>query len=210
MVSLEGVAGTALDIGIMVISIVLIGGAMIGATLLYLKWKKYNEFECIIYQRDGFGQLCQKKDRAGIFVDAKTKNKRFFLKKSNVGMDPDHVPFISSSRGKKTVYLLQTGLKNFHYINLTIPASNNFKLTVGEEDANWAINAYERQKKLFSQSLLMQLMPFIALAFVAVIILTIFIYFFKDFDVLATVATELKGAAQAIAQANAGTTVIPT
>jgi len=210
MVSLEGVAGTALDIGIMVISIVLIGGAMIGATLLYLKWKKYNEFACIIYQRDGFGQLCQKKDSAGIFVDSKTKNKRFFLKRSNIGMNPDNVPFISSSRGKKTVYLLQTGLKNFHYINLTIPASNQFKLTVGEEDANWAINAYERQKKLFSQSLLMQLMPFIALAFVAVIILTIFIYFFKDFDVLATVATELKGAAQAIAQANAGTTVIPT
>ena len=40
------------------------------------------------------------------------------------------------------------------------------------------------------------------------IILITFIYFFKDFDVLRDVAVALKEAAQAISQANSGTTVI--
>ena len=207
MVTLTGVASGALNVGILIGVILIVGGGLIGLTLLILKWKKYSEYKCVIFEKDGFGQLKYKVDKAGIFVDSKTKNKRLFLKKHNVGLDPDNVPYLSGAKGSKTIYLYQTGLKNFHYIRMNV--SDHFDITVGEEDVNWAINAYDRQKKLFNQSLLMQLMPFIALAFTSIIILIIFIYFFKDFAVLKDVAIALKEAAQANAQASSGTAIIP-
>jgi hypothetical protein len=82
------------------------------------------------------------------------------------------------------------------------------KLEVGEEDVNWAVNTYERQKKVFSNNTLMQYLPYISLGVVAIIIMVIFIYFFKDFGVLKEMATELHAAADAIAQAKAGTVVL--
>jgi len=207
MVTLTGVASGALNIGILVGVVLIVGGLVIATTVLLLKWKKFSQYECIIFEKDGFGQLKYKTDMAGIFVDSKTKNKRLFLKKNNVGLNPDNVPYLSGKKGLKTIYLYQTGLKNFHYIRMNV--TDKFDITVGEEDVNWAINAYDRQKKLFNQSLLMQLMPFIALAFTSIIILIIFIYFFKDFAVLKDVAIALKEAAQANAQASSGTAIIP-
>lgn len=166
-----------------------------GSVWFYFFWRKYTEFKCIIWEKDGFGQLNERYDKAGIFVDGKTKNKRFFLKKANVGLDPDNVPYLPT-RGKKVVYLLRTGLKNFHFIRPTV-SNPNIYLSVGEEDVNWAINAYDRQKKLFDQSMFMQYLPFMMLAFVSIIILVMFIYFFKEFDTLKDVAIALKEAALA-------------
>jgi hypothetical protein len=129
-----------------------------------------------------------------------------FLKKHKIGLDANNVPFLP---GKvKTVFLLQVGLKNFQYIHLNIDATG-VKTTIGEEDLNWAINSYERSKKLFNQSKLMELLPYAALAFTGIIILLIFYYFFKEFHTLADVATAMKEAAQAMAAAKTGTAVIP-
>jgi len=194
MVSVASVTSTALNIGIMLLGGLLFCGIVGGALWLYLKKKRYSEYKCVVWERDGFGQLNETYDKAGIFVDNKTKNKRFFLKKANVGLNADNVPYIPSKR--KIVYLLRTGLKNFQFIkpNISNPSIN---LDVGEEDVNWAINAYDRQKKLFNQNILMQYLPFIALAFTSIIILIIFIYFFKDFSVLKDVALALKEASQA-------------
>ena len=61
---------------------------------------------------------------------------------------------------------------------------------------------------MFSQSLLLQYMPFIAMAFAFLIILIIFIYFFKEIGVLREVAIAFKEAAQAFAQAKTGTVVM--
>lgn len=206
--SLSGLGGTLLNIGIMLIVIVVLAGITYGVTFLFLRYKQYNEFRCVILHRDGFGQLVEKSDTAGIFVDKKTNNKRFFMKKNNVGLNPDNVPYLPGTGGKKTVYLSQVGLKNFRFIHFNLNNPNEFGVSVGEEDVNWAINAYERQKKMFSQSMLMQLMPFMIIAFVSIIILVIFIYFFKNFGVLKSVAQELHHAAEAIAQAKSGTTII--
>jgi len=193
--------------------VVMIVGAIIvfGVIFLASKWymdnvKRYKQFNCVIFQRNGFGQLEQKRDQAGIFTDGRTKNKRLYLKNCKVGLDPDNVPYIST-RGTKVIYLLQTGLKNFRFINIDIKEPN-IDMTVGEEDVNWAINAYERQKALFQDSKWMQLLPFIAIAFVTIIILVIFIYFFKNFDVLKDVAIALKETASELAKANADTVIV--
>lgn len=197
-----------LNVGVLIITllvvIVLMGIAIFG----YLRWARYKEYKCVILERDGFGQLRQTVDKAGVFVDGKTKNKRLFLKKNNVGLRADDVPYLSDNKGKKTVYLLKTGLKNFHFIQVGVnyPAVT---LTVGEEDVNWAINAYDRQKKIFnSESILMQLLPYMALVFVSIIIIIIFVYFFKSFEDLGKFAEGMKEAMSYYAQSKSGTTVI--
>ncbi len=207
-VTLDTFTQFALDSVILILTIVLSGGFVIGI-FFYTRWLyRYKQFKCVVWERDGFGQLKETKDKAGIFVDPKTKNKRLFLKKAKVGLNPDTIPYLQSGKNK-TIYFLRTGLKNFHYINVDIkePAVT---LTVGEEDVNWAINSYDRQKKLFQQSLFMQLMPFVIIAFVSIIILIIFIYFFKNFDVLKEMAIAMKESAEIMAGVRTGTVVLPT
>ena len=200
------VSSGALQFGIMLFVMLIIGAILAFAVWMYLRYKQYTEFKCIIYERDGFGQLKQTEDAAGIFVDKKTNNKRLYLKKGQVGLNPDAVPYVATAKGKKIIYFLKTGLKNYHFINLNIE-DTNIHISVGEEDVNWAINSYERQKKMFSQSMLMQLLPFMALAFTGIIILIIFIYFFKEFKVLGLVAEQMKETATILMQGQ-GTTVI--
>ena len=207
-IDIGGWGTTAVSVLVLILAGIM-GLSMIGASFyFYFKWRKYQQYNCIIWEEDGFGQITETYDRAGIFVDSKTKNKRFFMRKANVGLTPDRIPYIPG-RKKKTVYLLRTGLKNFRFIKPVIDMKvGSLALSVEEEDVNWAINAYERQKKLFTQSLLLQYLPFIALAFVCMIILIIFIYFFKEFGIMKDVAVAFKEATQAFAQAKTGTVVI--
>jgi len=207
LVDLTNVSNIALNVLIICLSVLFGGGIIAGAMTWYFKWKKYRDFKCSIWEKDGFGQITETYDKAGIFVDSKTQNKRFFLKKGNVGLNPDNVPYIPAGGKDRIVYLLKTGLKNYYFIKPTID-DTNLKLTVGEEDVNWAINAYERQKKMFSMSMFLQYMPFILLGFTVMIILIIFIYFFKEFGVMKEVAVAFKEAAEALAQARSGTLVM--
>lgn len=203
---LGGLAGNAVLLVILVISIVAIVGLVVAATIAVLHFKRYKQFKCVIWEKDTFGQLQEGYDEAGIFVDRKTKNKRLFLRKNKVGLNPDTIPYIRGTK-RKTIYFYKTGLKNFHFINVGLgePAVT---LTVGEEDVNWSINAYERQKKMFQNSFFIQILPFLTIAFVSIIILIIFIYFFREFSTLGDMAVAMKEAAEAIARAKSGTTVL--
>ena len=209
MADLAAIGSSVLLVIVLILSGLVAVGLIGGSLWFYKNWKRYNEYICVVWERDGFGQLTESSDKAGIFVDPKTKNKRFFLKKGNVGLDPDNVPYLPSiGKGSpKTVYLLRTGLKNYHFIT---PKINdlNISLEVGEEDVNWSINAYDRQKKLFDQNKFMQFLPFIALAFVSIIILVIFIYFFREFSTLKDMALAFKEASKSLANAQTGTVVI--
>lgn len=200
-----GALGTIIIGFVIFVVVAVIGG------LYYMNYKRklYSAYRCIVWERDGFGQLRMLFDDAGIFIDRKSNNKRFFMKRANVGLEPDNIPYLPGSDGKKYVFLLRTGLKNFTFIKPNIGPTGTVVLKVGEEDVNWAINSYERQKKIFQSNTLLAYMPFIALAFVSLVILVIFIYFFRNFDTLAQVATSLDHAAQAMAQATSGTTVLP-
>lgn len=198
--------GTAQNIMLMVGSIIVVGGTIAMVAYMMMQRKRYGQYICEIFSRDGTGHIVRTFDKAGVFVDNKTKNKRFFLKKANVGLSPDKIPYIQGEDKSKKVFLLQTGLKNFHFIDFQID-NPSITLSVGEEDVNWAINAYERQKKLFQQSMLMQLLPYIALAFTSIIILVIFIYFFKDFATLKEMAIAMKEAAAEIAKYHTGTVI---
>lgn len=200
MVTLGGVSSIALNVLILISGIVVFGGITIGIIFASRHYKRYSQFNVMIFSNDNItGSL----DKGGIFVDNKTKNKRFFLKKYNVGLEPDNVPFKVIGK-KRWVFLFQEGLKNFKFCNIEIEGkpTPGASISVSEEDVNWAINAYERQKKLFQQSALLQYMPYIALFFVSIIILVMFMYFFKDFEVLRDVAIALKETSQNTLRAN--------
>lgn len=199
--AISAVGSGALNLFVIIFVILFIGGLMATAIVFYLKQKRFKEFKCIIidkYKRVSF-------DQAGIFVDKKTNNKRFYMKKAFVGLDPNNVPYFVEA-GQKYVIMFKTGLKNFHFININI--NPNFELIVEEEDVNWAINAYERQKKLFQNSMLLQYLPFILLAFVSLIILILFIYLFKQVEHIKEFMEVAREIAVQLAQARTGTTVI--
>lgn len=204
---LETISSGGLNIAVLLIVILFIGVAAIGVTVLLMRWRRYNQFHIEIWQKDGFGHLTIKYDKGGVFVDGKTQNKRLFLKAHNVGLDPDNIPYLITPTGKKKVMLLQTGLKNFKYIKPMVN-DNLLHFKVGEEDVNWAINSYERQKKIFAQSWLAQYLPFIMLAFVSMIILIMFIQLFNKFPIILEIVKELKEVTMQLAQAKSGTTVI--
>ena len=205
-VLMSNVGDIVTSVIMLILGLLLVVGICFGAYFAIKRHRQYNQFKCVVWGRDAFGQLTEQIDKAGIFVDSKTKNKRFFMKSANVGLNPDNVPYIQQGN-KKVVYLLRTGLKNFQFIKPVI-TSGGFTVDVGEEDVNWAVNAYERQKKTFGQSMLMQFLPFIVLAFVSIIILIIFINLFKKLDVLKDVAVAFKDATVAMAQAQSGTVVL--
>lgn len=178
MVSFESMGNVALNV-----VLILSGGAFaIGVAIavgMYLRrLTRFNQFKVIIWEKDGLGNVAQKPDRAGIFVDPVTRNKRFFIKGANVGLEPDNIPYVQMGK-HKFVYLVRTGLMNYRFIKPTI-AKEILTFDVGEEDVNWSINAYERQKAVLMAKKWLQYLPYISLAVVSFVILIIFIYFFKE------------------------------
>jgi hypothetical protein len=204
--NLSGVSSSILNVVVIILAVLVIGGIAVGVVFAYLKNKKYSAFKCIIWEKDAFGQVVQSVDEAGIFVDGATNNKRLFLKRANVGLSPDNIPYITTLAGKKIVFLARVGLKNYNYIKPNFE-DGKISFTVGEEDVNWAINAYERQKKAFGSNMLLQYMPYILMAFVSIVILVIFIYFFKSFSVLKDVALAFQEASKNLILAKGGSVV---
>jgi hypothetical protein len=206
--TLSNIGGGALN-AVIIIIFVLVVVSIVGALAWsYFKTKRYKEYICIVWSRNGFGQLQQNFDNAGVFMDRKTNNIRLFLKNANVGLCPDDIPYLPGAKGQKYIYLYRKGLKNFFFLRSDVQM-DFVNIKVGEEDVNWAVNSYEKAKKLFTSNMFLQYMPFIALALVSIIILVMFIYLFKDFKVLRDVATALQAAAEAMRSASAGTTIIP-
>lgn len=192
-----------------IVASIVIGVAVLGGILVWaFRRKKYKQFAIVIWERDGFGQLKETTDDGGIFVDTKTNNKRLFLRKNKVGLNPNNIPYLQSGK-KRMVYLYRSGLKNFAYINVNVE-NQNPTLIVGEEDVNWGINAYERAKKIFSKNKLLEFMPYILFAFTTLIILFLFIYLFRQIPALNKMLEAQTELVRAMAASQGGTAVIPT
>lgn len=86
----------------MIILLTIVLAIIIGIlTYFYFKVKRYRQYKCIIFERDGLGQIKQIHDWGGIFHDSATKHKLLFLQKHQIGLNPDHLPYLSDSKGKK-------------------------------------------------------------------------------------------------------------
>jgi hypothetical protein len=198
-----GLSNFVIGAGVVVVTLLVVGGM----TWWYINRRKYQEFVIAIYYKDGFGQWRLKYDDGGVFEDRKTHNRLLFLKKHHVGLTANNIPYIQNDKNKKIVYLLQTGQKNFKYIHINV-ADDDFKFTFGEEDLNWGLNAYEKQKKLGQTSLFMQLLPFLVMAFMAIMILAMVIYVLKDFKVLEVASANLVEAAKVLTANRTAATIV--
>lgn len=199
-----GLLHTATLIGI----VLLVGILVILVVWQWLSRKKF-DYRCFIVESVGGLNVVVGEDKAGIFVDNKTGNKRFFLQKGNVGLTPDKVPWIPSVHGSKVVFLLKVGLKNYRFIDMKFATQGQFTITVGEEDVNWGINAYERAKKLFASTLLQQILPYIGVLIMGIVIVIMLVVIVNKFEVLKELAAQLQKVAETIVQARTGTTVLP-
>lgn len=197
--NIGGTASGFLNIGIVLLIILFACGVIIGLFFFIRRMARFQGFKVVIWEVLESGGIRVNYDKAGIFVMGKTGNKLLYLKRSNVGLNPDNISYVIDSKGKKVIYLMRYGFKNFVFINPMADKKGNFNFKVGEEDVNWAINSYEANKKRFSQSLLAQMLPFAVMALVCVIILIMMIVLFKNFSVFTQVADSINQASQSLA-----------
>lgn len=205
LAGLGGFASGALTFVVIVVGGIIILGLLGGFGWWFRRWYRWRQYRCVVFQVDNEGMLLrQTLDWAGVFVDPKTGHKRFYVKNGKVSLNADDVPVVP---GTNRVYMVRQG-RDHRFLRFAHLNPRGVRLSIGEDDVNWGIETYERQKKMFDRTRLWQYMPYIMMGFVSVIILVIFIYFFKDFAVLKEVAVELRNAAHEIAQARAGTVVV--
>ena len=206
---MAAMGSNAVTLVIIVICGLILVAILVALLLGYMHSRRYKQYKVIIFQSDGVGHTIWRTDDGGIFVDGKTGNKRLFLKNSKVGLEPDNIPFIPTSKGNKVVMVLQTGLKNFKYIWPVIKA-DLIQFTVGEEDVNWAVNEYEAQKKRFNMNWIAQYLPFIILAFCFIVMSILMVSIFQKLPMIKDIVLEMKNVAELLVQARSGTTIIPT
>lgn len=196
----SGLAGIISTIGLL--------GIVAAAVILWYKNQGRYNFKIVIWELDKSSKnLRERYDKGGIFIDKDTNNKRLWLKKSNVGLECDAIPWIYGEGGQRIIYLLQKGLKNYEFCSLQME-EKKFSIKTGEEDVNWAINAYEKQKKLSSRNWMREYLPFISLIIVCFVILILFYFLIQKFEVLKETAEAFTQAAQAFRDAKAGTVVL--
>lgn len=199
MATIESVASSGLNLVFILVTIVFVG-ALIGATVWFIgKQLRFKEYDCYIWQHDGFGHLRQRFDKAGIYTDKKTDHKLLFLKKSNVGLKADNIPYVPTGKGK-AVFLLQTGLKNFKFIKPELK-EDHVKLSIGEEDINWALHEFKKDKVAFDQKGILQILQLMLPIFALIVVMIVAIQLIKKFDVLVYISDRIVEAA-AILQAN--------
>jgi hypothetical protein len=196
---------------ILVFLVVLIGVGV----YFYSQSKKFKQFRCIIFSKDALNNALMEIDDAGIFTDKSTNSKRFFLRKHNVGLDPDKVRHVQSGN-QKFVYLRKYSTKNFAFIDVTSLLKEIPELFVTEQDVNWAIHDYRKHKALDKKNPFMEFAGPITFGFAVIATLILCVWLFKQFDVLkdvagaiSTASESLKQAAQQIAAAQSGTKIIP-
>jgi len=209
---MTGMASGALNVGILIAVCAAIIGVMVFFFWVIGNWKKYQDYTVEIHDpvndRITF-------DRAGIFREKTTGDVKLFLKKAKVGLDPDPVPKLAKYvKGnifspKKKIYLRQDGYKSYCYIDFTI-TKNTLGINVGEENVNWATHHFNRYVNMYKhQTALDKMMPILIIIIPSVIILIIFIYFFKTFPELTNMMVQAKEGLMVIRDIKSGTTVLP-
>lgn len=184
-------------------------GSMLGIALYIIRQRKFDHI-VRIFVKDTMGNFIEKRvEKAGFFMDKKTKNRLFLMRKLKVGLKPDKVPFILSESGKRVVYLIQTGLKNYQFLGTpTISDNPGLVFNVQDEDVAWAMNAFDRYKIPNSMNKFMQLLPYIGIAVFGIIIIMGLWIVLDKFEIIAQVAASMNEASINLAKASLGTTVI--
>jgi hypothetical protein len=202
------VGDVVLNVLIMVVGLGTVGGLGYFGYNWYKKWKRYQQYVVEVWNFNDEGVLRKiTTDQAGVFQDDITKNLLLYLKSANVGLNCDNIPSVPFG-GKEKIYLLKLGRKNYRFVEPKL-LYNKLNVSVGEEDLNWALNTYEKVKKVAERkSMLDEWKPFIGYVIVMVFILIAFIYLFRKADVMLDVANRMLEVTKMLQQMMSGTTVM--
>lgn len=190
----------ALNVGYIIIVAVIILGVGFAIYKAVRNYFRFQQFKCVIWTLDGFGNVTQEYDDAGIFVDDYTNNKRLWLKAAGVGLKIEQIPTITSATGKKLIYMLRWGEKDYSFIRPRIN-QEGLKMEVTEEDVNWSIYEYQKQKNLFGKKTLWDYLPYIMLALATMGIIILFMQLFNQIPKIDEMVKSLKEVAELLVEA---------
>jgi len=188
---LGGMADVVVNMGLLFVGMLFVVG--ITGAIIYFYWfnyKRYQQYSCIIFEKDAFGNIHSSTDDGAIFV--KGTNKRLWLRKNNISMPGDDLPYFMQGN-KKALFILKKGTKNYVFIQPKID-DDDLEFMVGEEDVNWATIAFDHSTRNFGENWIMQMMPYAMVAFAMLVTMVIAIMIIKKFDVLLEVSKNLGGA----------------
>lgn len=197
--------GAYLFVAVVLVASIFFLGLIITIGYFIIRYRNLHQFKVFVFSRDSLGKPTVDIDESGgIFNNLWTKTRRFYIRKGRVGLNCDNVPSIDVPGSKKRLVLLvRYGLNNYRFLKPDLTDFGDLSMTVSMEDINWGIHAYERSKKSFVTGWLKDFAPYLALMFVGIVFLIIFLYFFSKLDVLSSFADSLNNAAQALANAKA-------
>lgn len=202
---------TVLWVCILAIGAGLVIGTIIFAVWRFLQWKKYREFVVLILEEDEFGQMNVKFDSAGIFVDGRSNQKKFFLRGANVGLKIDDLKYAPCKDGKKLVMIQKFKGSDPKYVYYSVDRkteSVSFGMT--EEDLNWGLAMYDRAQNTFEwKNKLLQYAPWMGLVFIGFIFLVVCIVTIKELKVIPEATSTLKDIVQQAVNSKAGTVILP-
>lgn len=200
-----------------IVMYILGGTAIIGGVLWYLNKKKYDTLVRVYEENpkgSGILEECEQV-QGGIFLDRKTKFRLFKLKKLRVGLSPDKIPYINSTRFKKVVNVLRLGLKSYRFLDKPVMATNSpicVNYGVQDEDVAWALNEVEKGDAYLKLTIWDKAKPFIGMAFVFLTVIVALYFVIVKAGFNAELLTRLADTSQAIsenlARANLGTVVV--
>lgn len=211
--NIGGIANSIISVVWMIIQLLIVLGITGGIIYYIFRVKRYNIQTVTIETDPETGTIRGVTlGKGGTYVDSKTKNKRFFLKGTNVGLDPDKCPELpvfnaGSMNPKKVVFMVKSGFKSYRYLRPYITQDKQFDFSVGEEDVNWGINAYQKQKALYGQSFWDKLMPYMGVIITSVFMFLIVIYVFKQLPQMKEILLVLKDIVDGLAKAKMGTVI---
>jgi len=200
------VANLVINTAVTILGVILIAAVFGGVAWIIYQKRKF-QYIVQVWLPDNNGNIIdEERDIGGIYVDKKTGKKHFWLKKQGKGLKCDDVPYRRVGN-KRIVTVLKRADGVFRIINPKITL-DKLNFVVSEEDVNWAIHDYEKYKRKYADDPWAKWMPIAIYAIAVVASLVLVIYVIQKFEVLVEVAKSLEGAAQALAQAQSGTTVI--
>lgn len=203
---MTGIPMMIMGVAAVIIGMVFIFGSIIGLIIFIRYQRKYN-YLVQIWTADSDGNIIDEEmDKAGIFVDRKTKAKHFWLKKHKKGLQCDNVPY-RRYKNTKIVTLLHLANGSYRVVDPKIRA-DKLVFNISEEDVNWAIYDYEKQKKKYAEDPWAKWIQLGTFALVVVAILILMILLLQKFEYLAEIAHTMDHAATVLAEASSGTTVI--
>lgn len=173
--------------------------AAIGGGIYYLLYSKKFNIRCIIVSRRDQGNKVIM-DIGGYF-SKKDGTESFRLKKLKVNIKPPELDYLVPAARGNVLFLRQISNREFHPIKINLTDAGIEQRGIDSDVQLWAVTMMNRSRQLFQQqSFFEKYASQLIFLTVATLIVVLLISLFKRFDVLSSIAGELRIAAETLAR----------